>query len=195
MDWIFDNFQLLFVVGAAIAAWLSARKKKQEEEQEAQRHGQELPQETAFDTEDQVRRVQEEIRRKIQQRLGIPEEEPAPRYEQEPSRMPRPPHEPQPVPPPLPRRAAYVPDEEEVERQRQLQTALREVEERRRLSRERSAEVFSTAATDPEHIARSVPTAASLVPRISLQQELRDPEALRRAIILREVLGPPLGLR
>lgn len=193
MDWIFDNFQLLFVVGAAIAAWLSARKKKQEEEQEAQRRGEEP--ETSFDTEDQVRRVQEEIRRKIQQRLGIPEDEPAPRYEQEPTAMPRPSFEPQPVPPPLPRRAAYVPDEEEVERQRRLQSALREVEERRRVSRELSAQVFSTAATDPDHIAKPVAAAVSLVPRLALHEELRDPQALRRAIILREVLGPPLGLR
>src|SRR5262245_49236072 len=67
MNWIFDHFQLVIAVAAAVAAWLNDRRKKAGG---AGTEGEAPPQSTVTGEDDQTRRIQEEIRRKIAERRG-----------------------------------------------------------------------------------------------------------------------------
>jgi hypothetical protein len=95
---------------------------------------------------------------------------------------------PPPLPPPVPmaseRRAA------ELERQEQLAEQLRQAEETRVLAQRRATHRAEARATE----GRSE-SALREVARTKLLDDLRDPQSLRRAFVLREVLGPPVGLR
>ena len=75
-----------------------------------------------------------------------------------------------------------------LERQQQLADQMRALEEARIHAARRAAEVtegnviIARAAVAAEH-------------RAGWLKDLRDPQGLRRALVLREVLGPPVGLR
>jgi len=89
-------------------------------------------------------------------------------------------------PPPLaPVPAAARVRSEELERQRVLAEQLAALEAERAAVRRRAEEA---AAPVP---ARGMAVRGS----VRLVEELRDPGALRRAVLLREVLGTPVGLR
>lgn len=94
------------------------------------------------------------------------------------------------LPPPL--TVPQVPERRaaELERQQQLADELRSLEETRVLARRRAA---SAAATKTQE-ARSEAGLRSAA-RGRVLDDLHDPESLRRAFVLREVLGPPVGLR
>ena len=67
MRWLFENPQLLIVIGGAIAYWLNERRKAKEKQnmaEEAQREP------TDDEMAERTRRIQEEIRRKIEERQG-----------------------------------------------------------------------------------------------------------------------------
>ena len=68
----------------------------------------------------------------------------------------------------------------ELERQQQMLAQLRELE-MTRAARARNAPATGEAA---------VATAANRLPA-----DLRTPSGLRRAVVLREILGPPVGMR
>ncbi|HVS54370.1 MAG TPA: hypothetical protein VHD62_18585 [Opitutaceae bacterium] len=78
----------------------------------------------------------------------------------------------------------------ELERQVRLAAELRAVTERRLMGERRSAEVSAAQLQQAasEDGLRSVA-------RARLLEDLRDPQSVRRAIVLREVLGAPVGLR
>ncbi len=183
MHWIFDNLQVVFALAAAFAYWLSQRKREAEENAAGREEsdGPEGPRDFGVDIEEaeRTRRIQEEIRRKIAQRMG---------------------HEPAPVaPPPLVREfAPAVPpvvvtsvptyaaaNEALLQRQRDLAEQLQAAEAARRAAR-RSRTSAAMAQTSPN---RGPETAGSW------KEQLRGKDSLRRAIVLREVLGPPVGLR
>jgi hypothetical protein len=92
-----------------------------------------------------------------------------------------------PPPPPL---QQYTRNAAEIERQERLAEELRVAEESRVLVQRRAA-----------HLAEDVRTAAGSetglrsVARDELLNDLSDPNSLRRAFVLREVLGTPVGLR
>jgi type IV secretory pathway VirB10-like protein len=89
------------------------------------------------------------------------------------------------VPPPLPRAVAppVLPsDDRELARQRAMQERLSA------LRKERTA--VSKAARKPAKT-----TAQPMVSPSSLKDRLRDRRELRRAIVMREILDPPVGLR
>jgi hypothetical protein len=63
---------------------------------------------------------------------------------------------------------------------------LRQAEEKQTVARGRTQ--FETVISSKEE-------AAKVAVRSALGDDLRDPAALRRAFVLREVLGPPVALR
>jgi hypothetical protein len=170
--------------------------------------------------ERRVREIQENIRRRIAERSGgAPAAEPPPLMRQEVGPPPRPNPEttqmPEPFggplrrvfeelerqanPPPEPPPRPYVPPvaattvesrNAEVVRQEQLAEEIRVLEEARMLAKRRASRVAAgeLAASNSELGQRSAARGRAL-------DDLRDPESLRRAIVLREVLGTPVGLR
>jgi type IV secretory pathway VirB10-like protein len=87
------------------------------------------------------------------------------------------------VPPPL---ARYIPAEEpELERQRKMQERLKALRD--------SQKATSAAA---KTLAKKKTRATGPVASPSkLRDRLRDPKEVRQAIVMREILGPPVGLR
>jgi hypothetical protein len=192
MDWILDNIRLIVIVGGAIAYWLNQRRKAKEEAEAARTMAPAQAKTQEGEDAERTRRVQEEIRRKILERAGgatkpsavLPPPLPAA------SRLSR---------PEQPKADAYVePSVEEQEqtvaadqamllRQQQLAAKLQELQQQRR-AHERPAEVFA------EKTALAMSAVGTSVLGSPLA-DLRNPALVRRAIILREVLGTPVGLR
>jgi hypothetical protein len=165
MDWIFDNFQILAIVGIALASWLKARsdaKAAKREEQETRRELEEP--EDVFGPEQEWREPQQ----------WSPPPMPPPLVV-----TPR-------TPPPIPAAAMEV--EAELKRQMQMQERLRELRETKAVTSGGAAATRTRAAT------QQTGYTASAVP-IGLRGVLRKRGEIRRAVILREILGPPLGLR
>jgi hypothetical protein len=132
---------------------------------------------------ERTRRIQEEIRRKIAERRGATAATEA---------LPvGPGMEPPIVPLEQPAEPVLVASDAAVlERQKQLADQLRRLEESRVLSARRVAQVTADLKTESE--SERGMFAAS---HGELLADLRDPVSLRRAFVLREVLGPPVGLR
>ena len=208
MDWVLEHLNVLLVVAGSIAYWINQRRReKMGEPADYDEDG--IPENRPLtplakpdETEEaeRTRRIQEEIRRKIMERRGGPVPPPVPSQPSRPA-FPReaPPVErsaPPPLPPPVPpslkpvveRVDVYTTEPAEdvvLRRQRELMEKLRELETTRRQEPHplhAGAQAFSSpqvgAGTTREAIA-----------------ELRDPRTLRKVIIQREVLGPPVSLR
>jgi hypothetical protein len=216
MAWIFEHLQLVLVVAGVIAYWLNQRAREKAGQEEADYDGDGVPESrpggsrpevrelapasrdgSSPEADERVRQIQEEIRRKIAERRGQVAPPPMPTAEREqPGRMsPQPP--PYPVPQPVWESEREVvtayDDSAALERQRRLAEQLEELESRRREAKRMAqsaaqgsrAEAAFASATEASHGAGSR----------TLSAELRDPRALRRAIVLREVLGAPVALR
>jgi type IV secretory pathway VirB10-like protein len=161
MDWIFDNFQILAIVGLALASWLKSRadaKAAEREEQEARR---ELEEPNEVFGPDEA--------------WGAPYQEPAP-----------------PAPPPLVRVAP--PPVPVVETQGELKRQL-EMQERLRQLRETKAVTSGGAAVTRARSKDAKPAKTAAAVPVGLRGALRNHGQVRRAIVMREILGPPLGLR
>lgn len=168
----------------------------------------------AGDEERRVREVQEQIRRQIAARragresVEVPppvaeerEARPAPRAET--TQMPEfggplgrmleelqrkaQQHLPPPPPPPL---VVERRNMAELERQQRLADELEAAKEARHVAQRRALHV----AADKQALADSEPALLTNA-RLRLLGDLRDAQSLRRAFVLREVLGPPPGLR
>jgi hypothetical protein len=135
---------------------------------------------------ERTRRIQEEIRRKIAERRGA-------------TAAPPPPIEPMgepefdlPVPaeePPLER--TFSPSHAAVlERQQQLSDQMHALEAARLAEQRRAAQTAAAARTASQSEGGMLAGA-----RGDLLADLRNPQSLRRAFVLREVLGAPVGLR
>ncbi|MFT3868528.1 MAG: hypothetical protein QM715_08520 [Nibricoccus sp.] len=203
MNWIFEHMQLVVLVGGAIAYWLNQRRKAKEEaeamrELEAQQARPVQMQRPVDDEAERVRRIQEEIRRKILERAGgaVPKPQPPPmpepRYREEVLPGPAPvqtrmPAEPDAYAQAAAEEQAAALDQAVLERQQRLSAQLRELDEKRRHTvgkAEAFAEKTAAAMASSDTAARG-----------SLLADLRNPASVRRAIVLREVLGPPVALR
>lgn len=192
MRWISENLQLVLAVAGALAWWLTQRK------QPAKDASPPTQEEESFEDPElaeRTRRIREEIQRKIEQRArGYAHEQPKP-VRPDPAELP--PilrdifQEPEPeLPPP-----AVAPPASRLEVQRQAeileqQAAMAEQLRQAKLTKAaaQKREVFEAATADHSAARRTES-------RSSVLGELRTPEALRRAFILREVLGPPVALR
>jgi hypothetical protein len=208
VDWVFDNLQVILVIAGVIAYWINQRRREKAGE-EADYDGDGIPENRPVrqdlgggdpEADERARRIQEEIRRKILARRGeSPTEAPPPL----PGSGPDPTHAPPPVAggtlgellrraieevrdPAAEARAAA--EQAARERQRQMLEQMRGLEEEARITRERAASLAAAAAASAASVSRPRR-------RGSLVGDLRDPESLRRAIVLREVLGKPAGLR
>jgi hypothetical protein len=215
MDWIFENLQIIIVVAGAIAYWLNQRAREKAGE-EADYDDDGIPERPArrdleprtmdggeSEQEERARRIREEIQRKIAERRGqsAPPPMPEPVFaEREPvfgdelSPFP-PPLRPVEVPPPVQTRemvSAYA-ETEALERQRRLAEQLEQLQTQRRDARRAADHAFHNVHA-PRSAEVVVAGARPLGVR-GLGAELRDPRALRRAIVMREVLGPPVALR
>lgn len=189
MDWIRDHLQLVIAAAGAIAWWLNQRRQGATEGEEAP-----PPQETTFEDPalaERTRKIREEIQRKIAERArGYPTEQPTLPLDV-------------PAEPPLVREVVVTQapqvqrrsstahleaqrQAEILEEQATLAERLREAEQMRVAAQKRVR--YEAATADHSNEARALS-------RSSVLDDLRDPAALRRAFILREVLGPPVALR
>lgn len=182
MDWLLDHPQVLFAIAIVIAAILQKLKQSG--------RGKTAGEASAMDPQEaeRTRRIQEEIRRRIMERRGLmPAPPPAPASVEEAPEFPEPPpmfDEVRPVmvePPWQAMNTAAAPGySRELERQQQILQRLRELETAR------PALAGTTSATV------EAPVSA---PANRLPADLRTPAGLRRAVVLREILGPPVGMR
>ena len=207
MDWLLKNVGLLLMVlivvvsivrSIAQARETSAKHEAGQDETEEQRR---------------VREIQERIRRKIAERRGESAPvAPAPPLLEPETQESRPVFRPAPPTPELepfggPLRRAFAELERkvqppmasplaaesqaaEVERQARLAAEMKALEEARHVVQRRAAH----AAETRDDVAKSEP-AMRTVARARLLEDLDDPHSLRRAFVLREVLGTPVGLR
>lgn len=212
MKWITENIQVILAVAGAIAYWLNSQReaaeKAAQEKETALRKASQPASMTEGDAaaEEEMRneQVRAEVRRMIAERRGetVPPERSAPPPISEPEEersFRSPPVEEPPelaLPPPLhsPARSQQAGSdhalareslEASLVRQEQLALELQTLNEQRALVARRAAVVAE---------GESVVARRDLVSN-ELRHDLRDPRSLRRAIVLREVLGPPVALR
>ena len=208
MTWVMEHLQLLIGAAAAIAYFLNRRRGSEGEESDQQSA---RPSAAGSDEQaERTRRVQEEIRRKIAERRG---EHPVPVDRTMSAERVPPPLRPAQVPPLDPfggptRRilrkleeaaanmepsaedpAAAIRAEEAARRARQAEE-LRELEVARETQERYAAALAAAQKKQREKAILQAP-----VLQKSFRAALRDPQELRRAVILREVLGPPVALR
>jgi hypothetical protein len=189
MDWILNHLFVLFIVAAAVANMV----------QKARRAGTRQQARRVLDpgAEERTRRVQEEIRRKIAERAGRT-------LVGSPPMSPLPAAGPPAAPPSrniyqeLARQMAEAKKiaeagaqqrMEDEQKSRELAEARQMAEAQRTLQRQQQ-----TVATAAVYRAVDQKTPA-LGARDQLLADLREPDSLRRAFVLREILGEPVGLR
>jgi len=190
MRWITDNLQLVLAIAGALAWWLTQRKQAAAEAEQPPPH-----EEKSFEDPElaeRTRRIREEIQRKIEQRArGYAHEQPKP---VRPEVAELPPvirelfQEPEPAPV-MPRAASR----QEAQRQAEIleeQAAMAEQLRQAKLMKVAAAKRKEFEAATADHRA-----AKRTETRSSVLGDLRTPESLRRAFILREVIGPPVALR
>lgn len=201
MDWLIDNFgKLLPIILMVVYFWMNAKKKGSEEEEPAAGEGDP-------DQVERARKIQEEIRRRILERQRG--DAPQPRV----------------LPPVLVEQGLHQAQEKTVrsgetwsaeptgevyERavqqsdyaqvlERQVQLAERLEQARRLTSRNQAAmdrsRTVSAMKTMPLRQAPELFRSSVNPLRLTLLRDLADSQGLRRAILLREVLGEPVGMR
>ena len=203
LRWILDHLWVIIAVAAVLARIFSKAKGQGEEGTDGQ-----PPKEYEFEDPElaeRTRKIREEIQRKIAER-NRRQSQPVPGPGTAPTPVTRSPEATtppaglpeifrevlQPQPPPLPAsppplsRAAVINAAEEAERQATLLEKLREAELMKAASVRRAA--FEASTVDQSKAERTAN-------RTSVVGDLRDPLALRRAFITREIIGPPVALR
>jgi len=208
MNWILEHLQIVIAVAASLAYWLTQRRAQTEEDETPKPRTVQEAEEA-----ERTRRIQEEIRRKIAERRGgVPVDLPPPLIEADEPARERPFAPVDPFGGPVgrvqrkleemaaerERERVAIEEAEALERQRRLADEMRALEAERREAQQRAEQLAAQrrAREIAERQARE--TGASLDPALasaSLHATLRTPAALRRAIVLREVLGPPVSLR
>ena len=167
MDWIFDHFQLVVVIALAVASWFKHRMDAKAAEREEHEAREQMPdQEDVFGPDEEWRLPQEQT-------------------------MPAPPPLVRANPPPMPM-AQYEANQETaaaLKHQADLQERLRQLRETKATTTGGASATRARVAASQSH---AKPSAAA---KIGLRSALRNPKEIRRAIVMREILGPPLGLR
>jgi hypothetical protein len=207
MDWILEKLPVLIFVLVIVAKALSAlaNSKKAKRQHEAEQD--------PAEEQRRVAEIQEQIRRQIAaRRQGAPGQPAQPashpmqrpivrraettelpdpfgggtirRVFEEMERKLQPPAPPVEPPPLVQHRRA------EFERQQQLAEQMKALAEQRALAQKRAANLAEQQKIEATSEARVLVAA-----RTRTLDDLRDPQALRRAFVLREVLGTPVGLR
>lgn len=197
LQWVLDNLFTVLIIAGVIAQLIQAVKGKKGGDEEA---GPTVEPPKEFEFEDpelaeRTRRIREDIRRKIAQRQagGAPESEPEMEAAPEPAAFEEPPPVVREVAVERPAPAMVASSRMDAQRQAEvleqqaaLMDKLRQLEETKAAALRRAA--FEASTVSPAAAARTQARGA-------LIDDLRNPAALRRAFVLREVLGPPVGLR
>ena len=194
MDWALNHLFLLFIIAGAVASMVQKAKKAGEQQRPSL-----PPSRGALDPDaaERTRRVQEEIRRKIAERAGrlpaMPQAQAAGPSASPPSRN---------IFQELARQMAEA--KKNAEQQQRAQAAAESqaqqraedeqksrqlAEAQRTLQRQQQTAAAAVAYSAPD---RKTTTASA---RDELLADLREPGSLRRAWMLREILGEPVGLR
>jgi hypothetical protein len=181
MDWIAQHLQLIIAIAGAVAWFVNQQKQKQAGVEEPP-----VEEKTFEDPElaERTRRIREEIQRKIEQRARGP-------VYAAPAAAPPVLREVMPPPVPVPSRAAAK--QQEVQRHAEILEQQAALTEQLRLADEMKAAMQRRTQFETEMAGKE--EAAKVAVRSALGDDLRNPAALRRAFILREVLGPPVSLR
>ena len=183
MDWFFDNFQILALVALAFASWLKHRsdaKAAEREEEEARKEMSELP--DWFEDEETWQAPR-------------PEETPPPLVRRVEAVQPPPLY--RHAPPTAPEMAGGA----ELQRQEELHERLREMREKRESSARQAKQAKEARqareARQPKlaRAARLAGDKPSYAFKSRLRASLHDRSQIRQAILLREILGPPVALR
>jgi hypothetical protein len=202
MEWVFDNLQLIIVIAGSVAWWLNQRARERAgEKADYDADGKpEVPEARFGDAElaESTRKIREEIRRKIEERRhpGEGQTTTAPKTGQVPTARR---YHPAPEPP-------IVVPRPQVIRTNVRQKAVSQGESRRMADileeqaslaakLEQAKQFRAVAQRRVVHEAVMDGPSRSSKLRKDVQQDLRATGALRRAVLLREVLGPPVGLR
>lgn len=188
LQWAIDNAWTLIIVGTVLAQLFQAVFKKKGGDIGGEA---EPPKEFEFEDPalaERTRRIREEIQRKIEQRArGYTEAEPPAIGSEEPPPVIRDVIVPHPAVPAMGgTRLENQRHAEILEQQAVLEEKLREAQRMKAAIQRRTT--FESATADHRSAALSATRGLVL-------GELQSPEALRRAFILREVLGPPVAMR
>ena len=204
MDWILDNLQIVIAVAGAIAYWLNARNKDKAGEP-ADYDGDGEPDnvpggsrqmrehEQALEQAENARRIREEIDRKKAERNGGAGEGPR--------RTAVPPPMPTATPAPVPAARDWRHEQAAEARRAEAERETAAVMERQRALADQLSALHARkaeAARDAKATwSTSSPTKTKREQRddLDLAAELRNAHSLRRAIVLREILSTPVGLR
>ncbi len=199
MNWILEHLQLVIALAGGIAYWL-----KQRSEAKAAKDPRAQPATMAAgDDADRARKIREEIMRKIAERRGGAAVTPTAKQSEEKKFQLPPLVRPVapldtfggPARPVVQRKPAAIPplvsaktesDEAVLARQERLAQQMRELEAQRVVTLKRA-----TVVAEATRVAEGISERAAS----AVRQDLRDPRSVRHAIILREILGTPVGLR
>lgn len=167
MDWIFDHFQILALIGLALASWL---KHRMDQKRAAQEEGR--PPAEMTDDEDV---------------FGPGEGWPPPLPQVPPPLVRQ-------VPPPLAREHPSQPLETRphaaiLQQQLEIQERLRQIRETKVTTTGGAAATRTRVSAAQSHAKAAQPVKAGV------RGMLRSRREIRRAVVLREILGPPVGLR
>ncbi|HXA79844.1 MAG TPA: hypothetical protein VNV14_01130 [Opitutaceae bacterium] len=195
MDWILNHLFIVVFVAIGVANMLAKAKKAGAQQRPSQ------PARSSIDpdTAERTRRVQEEIRRKIAERSGRLPASPPP-MDSSPSAGPPARNIFQELARQMAeakriaevQQRAQAADEAQAQQRMQDEQKSRELAEARQLAEaqrtlQRQQQTIATAVADS-----GTPTTSA---RDRLLADLREPGSLRRAFVLREILGEPVGLR
>jgi hypothetical protein len=191
MNWIFDHLQVVIFIAVAVAGAVQKLR-----EPSAPRPGSLRPSAADPGLEERTRRVQEEIRRKIAERRGRgePSATPAPprlRPAAAPVARERMPMRPAAVPPP-PVAAAPAPEPSVASLAEEAAILARQNELAEQLARLKAAAQAERKAAASAGYAIA-PAAKPGSARAAILADLRVPAGVRRALVLREILGEPVG--
>lgn len=189
IQWLLDNAWTVIIVGTVLVQMFQAIFKKKAGDADAPEAA--PPKEYEFEDPElaeRTRKIREEIQRKIEQRARGYTETPPPTPAPEPQ-----------APPPLIREtvppAAAATAYTRVESQRHAEILEQQAawEEKLREAQRMKAAIQKRTTYEAATADQSAVTLSAT--RNTVVGDLKSPEALRRAFILREVLGPPVALR
>jgi hypothetical protein len=200
LQWVLDNLFTVLIIAGVLAQMIQAVKGRKGGDDETGPTVEPPPEKEFEDPElaERTRRIREDIRRKIAERQAgrIPADDPEPELAPEPAAYDEPPPVVREVaversepPPPVMVASSRLDAQRQaeiLEQQAALLDKMRQLEETKAAAQRRAA--FEASTVSPVAAARTQARGALL-------GDLRDPVALRRAFVLREVLGPPVGLR
>lgn len=203
MEWFFDNLKLIiFVIVIVVYAIKAMRGQSEAGGDESQPTRRTMPGEQDAAEAERTRQIQEEIRRRIlaRQRGEDTAAEPPPMiFEEEPPPVYAPPPIPQAAPAtPVPAPDAYATDQEVEQAARTasiLETQRALEEQLTQMRRVRDAAMAGVPKLAPSSSAAAGAGRHASALRRTLREDLAGRGALRRAVVLREVLGEPVALR